>query len=298
MARWLDVVPEIEMERILVNLSHSTLATVAAACQTLRRCVAHGRLWARLYERSFLMGNSESPLYRANHIDWRDRYACAHQITATQTAVVLREIPRLEASPRAGHVAVPIGNRLMLLGGASTNWRFRGDVDLIDLAALGGPRVELGATLPVAATAGTDAPPVGTSFLNCWLHTAVALRDGVYLFGGRGAGHDANNRLWHITPDNTVRAVGVASWHVLPGSSLHSNLNRDPSLSQPAWPCPRAGHSATASVSGESFICFGGLSASGVMGAPTRWLNDLWRYDAASESWTELRPAGVIPPAR
>ncbi|GAA4261925.1 hypothetical protein GCM10022255_096600 [Dactylosporangium darangshiense] len=76
-----------------------------------------------------------------------------------------------------------------------------------------------------------------------------------------------------------------------------------PSVSQPAiagWreadsagrvPQPRDGHWMAGDTNGR-VILFGGK------GAGSRYFNDTWTYTPATSTWTELTPAGTLPPGR
>jgi N-acetylneuraminic acid mutarotase len=57
-------------------------------------------------------------------------------------------------------------------------------------------------------------------------------------------------------------------------------------------PAARHGHAMTYDPSTGKVLLFGGISKSGT------YLDDLWAYDPASDTWTELDPAGDTPDAR
>jgi N-acetylneuraminic acid mutarotase len=56
-------------------------------------------------------------------------------------------------------------------------------------------------------------------------------------------------------------------------------------------PPPRAGDLMVCDTSSERLIVFGG-------GGPSTGLNDMWAYDPAANTWTELQPSGTVPPGR
>jgi hypothetical protein len=57
-------------------------------------------------------------------------------------------------------------------------------------------------------------------------------------------------------------------------------------------PPTRSGHAMVYDPVAHRLITFGGRGAAGVP------LNDTWAYDAAANTWTELKPAGTLPPTR
>jgi N-acetylneuraminic acid mutarotase len=59
-----------------------------------------------------------------------------------------------------------------------------------------------------------------------------------------------------------------------------------------ARPTARDGHVMVYDPAGDQAILFGGVDGVG------SFLNDTWAYDPAAEEWTELDPAGAVPPAR
>jgi N-acetylneuraminic acid mutarotase len=56
-------------------------------------------------------------------------------------------------------------------------------------------------------------------------------------------------------------------------------------------PPPRAGDLMVCDTSSERLIVFGG-------GGPSTGLNDMWAYDPAANTWSELQPSGTVPPGR
>jgi N-acetylneuraminic acid mutarotase len=68
---------------------------------------------------------------------------------------------------------------------------------------------------------------------------------------------------------------------------------------KPAGPVPpaRRWHSLVYDPLGGRVILFGGEHWDGSSQEYTR-LNDTWAYDPAANTWTELKPAGPVPPAR
>ena len=62
-------------------------------------------------------------------------------------------------------------------------------------------------------------------------------------------------------------------------------------LAAAAGPAAREDHTWTAVGDGSSALLFGGR-------AGRREFNDLWRYDLVADGWTQLEPAGEVPPPR
>jgi Galactose oxidase, central domain len=57
-------------------------------------------------------------------------------------------------------------------------------------------------------------------------------------------------------------------------------------------PLPRDAHAMADDAAAKRAMLFGGK------GAGSRYLNDLWAYAPTSNAWSELKPAGALPPAR
>jgi len=98
-------------------------------------------------------------------------------------------------------------------------------------------------------------------------HTCLSLPDGrIALFGGSTAGGPADTNVWFYTP-------GTGAW--------------EKKASMPFE--PRSLHSASF-YDGAMYI-FGG-TLEGVM------FNDMWKYTVASNTWTQVSPAGTKPSTR
>ena len=93
----------------------------------------------------------------------------------------------------------------------------------------------------------------------------------VILFGGGDEANTAMNDLWAYDPAENVWA------------ELH-----------PAGdvPCARLGQAMVYNPASGKVILFGGMDQA------MNNLNDLWAYDPAANTWTELQPVGDVPPAR
>ena len=92
----------------------------------------------------------------------------------------------------------------------------------------------------------------------------------VILFGGRRASTRLND-----------------TWAYDPATNTWTDLN-------PAGPVPPAREASDMVYDPSSgrLIMFGGLSGTGDL------LNDTWAYDPVASTWTNLNPAGTLPPAR
>jgi N-acetylneuraminic acid mutarotase len=128
-----------------------------------------------------------------------------------------------------------------------------------------------------------DLAPIGAVPSTRGLHSMVydPLANRVILFGGKHwtfglGGGDWLNDTWTYDP--------VANaWIELKASG--------------PVPAARQGHSMVYDPIGERVILFGG--AHGERDSRERtWLNDTWTYDPGVNAWTELDPAGTLPPGR
>lgn len=229
---------------------------------------------------------------------WFEHFALAFQLSRREHAFELTGAS-VACSPRAGHAAVliPGGSLVAVFGGCTMGYRNRSDMDLVDL---GGKQAVLGIKLePKGAVQG-------------WLQSAVLLDGGpdrgpgIYLFGGSGDGHHTVDQLWRLDVGELcgphegyqrLQPIGQENWY----RSFRHRPPAAPSEERRFWPLPRAGHSASAAVApgATCFYCFGGRGLSDTDdGDEECVLNDLLRFDAVSEIWTKLAPAGEPPTPR
>lgn len=211
--------------------------------------------------------------------DWRHAYALAHQITRNADSV--RLLPTgVRIAPRAGASAVrlPGRNTVAVIGGATTGYCMRHDLDLL--------RLDTGTVQSVKAV-GTRRGSVLAKWgdgrvVPGWLQTATVVDGTVYLFGGQDVG-EATSNLWALTePDKDTPSFELLGPVV---SGARDSLRSE--VTAPVWPCERAGHTTVAHPEESHLVCFGGL------GPGKATLSDLWQFDTAGAGgWTQL-PSGV-----
>lgn len=104
-------------------------------------------------------------------------------------------------------------------------------------------------------------------------HRMLATHDAMYLFGGRDENQTFGD-LWRFDPSS-------ATWReILPGSG--------------AWPSPRRNASLAWDADTDTFLLYGGIGGSTALDEDL--LEDTWRFDVASETWTLLSGASAPGP--
>ena len=99
------------------------------------------------------------------------------------------------------------------------------------------------------------------------------------LFGG----------LESLTQEDALRND---TWTYDPAANRWTELDPGGSI-----PSPRAGHSMAYDPITRRTILFGGRNQQ-PGGSANLFLNDIWAYEPIANTWTELKPAGVLPPGR
>jgi N-acetylneuraminic acid mutarotase len=124
-----------------------------------------------------------------------------------------------------------------------------------------------------AANTWTELHPTGAAPSARALHAMICdtARGRVMLFGGMDEANQVLNDLW--TYD-----LAANTWTELEPAG--------------AVPSARVGHSMTYDPESGKILLFGGMDETNGN------LNDLWVYDPAANTWTELEPAGEVPLAR
>ncbi len=119
----------------------------------------------------------------------------------------------------------------------------------------------------------TELHPAGDVPCARTCHTMVYDPDSekVILFGGVDRANTTLNDLWAYDPS-------ANTW-----TELHPTGD---------VPCARLGHSMVYNPGSGKIILFGGMNQA------MNTLNDLWAYDPAANTWSELPAAGDVPPAR
>src|SRR5439155_15283955 len=104
-------------------------------------------------------------------------------------------------------------------------------------------------------------------------HAAVydPVRNLMLVFGGLGSDGQVLNDLWALP------LATSSSW-----SLLHAH----------GAPDRRSGATAIYDPNGDRFVIFGGVDSAGV------YRNDVWAIALSDTVWTEITPAGPLPPAR
>jgi hypothetical protein len=100
------------------------------------------------------------------------------------------------------------------------------------------------------------------------------------------------------------RDLGTPAVDGTVASATTSSVLEDSGDGLPHWtklttvnaPSVRLGHTLVYDPATDKVLLFGGTTDSMIL--PQSWFGDLWAYDAASSTWTELHPAGAKPPAR
>ena len=109
----------------------------------------------------------------------------------------------------------------------------------------------------------SNPPPIRYS------HTAQAINDKLYVFGGYGgkSGNDFLNDLWVYDPENNT-------WTELEPNQNNKNNNKNKNK------IPQKRYSHSAQTINNKMYVFGGYN-------DTNLLNDLWVYDPTNNSWEE-----------
>lgn len=134
--------------------------------------------------------------------------------------------------------------------------------------------------LDPATSTWTELHPAGGSPAPRYAHAMVYdERSGtVIMFGGVTSGGDVND-----------------TWAYNPATNLWTELHPEGDV-----PSARSGHSMVYDSRSGSVILFGGdgIFVRGDGASTYRKLNDTWIYDPVTNVWTELAPAGYLPPGR
>lgn len=157
-----------------------------------------------------------------------------------------------------------IGNKGYVFGGdTATNILASNDVHAITLEHSGGPEMDYSIVPALSTFEGERTPAARTSHAACAFHGSVAVYGGCNENGDR---IDEQSSLWLFNPERK-------SWDLL-----------KPSDAQNA-PGPR--QHAKLFANEASIVLYGGIDSSG------DHASDLWSFDVASRSWTQLPTAPV-----
>lgn len=144
---------------------------------------------------------------------------------------------------------------------------------------------------PNSASYGTQgiADPANTSGTRVNAVT-WSLGDKLYLFGGQGQGDSGNGRMNDLWEYNTL----TGQWRWLKGSKVSGNTVGNYGTLGVESPSnnPGARTLATGWVANGKLYLYGGTGTSGT--TATGNLNDLWRYDPATNNWTWIKGANSI----
>ncbi|CCE27063.1 related to cell polarity protein tea1p [Claviceps purpurea 20.1] len=164
--------------------------------------------------------------------------------------------------PRVGHASLLVGNAFIVYGGDTK-------IEEAD---------ELDETLYLLNTSTrhwSRALPAGTRPSGRYGHTLNILGSKIYIFGGQVEGLFMNDLSAFDL--NQLQSPNYM-WEIL--------LNNDPS---PNAPPARTNH--TVITYNDKLYLFGGTNG-------VEWFNDVWCYDPAVNSWSQLDCIGYIPPSR
>ncbi|KAG6094021.1 hypothetical protein E4U31_006462 [Claviceps sp. LM219 group G6] len=164
--------------------------------------------------------------------------------------------------PRVGHASLLVGNAFIVYGGDTK-------IEEAD---------ELDETLYLLNTSTrhwSRALPAGTRPSGRYGHTLNILGSKIYIFGGQVEGLFMNDLSAFDL--NQLQSPNYM-WEIL--------LNNDPS---PNAPPARTNH--TVITYNDRLYLFGGTNG-------VEWFNDVWCYDPAVNSWSQLDCIGYIPPSR
>jgi N-acetylneuraminic acid mutarotase len=127
-----------------------------------------------------------------------------------------------------------------------------------------------------------------------WLAWVIPLATVIIVGGGLGIYfglfRDAGESTGDDRTTTTLAATTAVSETTTTTEATAAWIDLKPSGSLPA---ARWGHSLVFDSRTGKTILFGGWGAEARID-----LNDTWAYDPASNTWTDLKPAGAVPPAR
>jgi N-acetylneuraminic acid mutarotase len=214
-------------------------------------------------------------------------------------------------SPRADQAIAydPIARRVIFFAGAGDQTIFN-DTWAYDSAANGWTELKPVGTLP--------APRVGSSMVYD-PHTKKLILFGGWnsdrgFFSGTWAYDSAGNTWTELKPSGTPPAPssaysmaydpssgqmilfgGYADSGVLGGTFAYDPIANSWTDLKPLGPVPspRAGSAMAYDPSSHCIIMFGGANADA-----SKYFDDTWAYDPVANTWSELKPARVVPGAR
>lgn len=165
---------------------------------------------------------------------------------------------------RANHTVTVVGNRAYIFGGnTATNALATNDVHAITLGHSGEPEMDYSMIPALPTFEGERTPAARTN------HAACSFHGNIVVYGGCDQKEDLideKSSMWLFNPERKA-------WDLLSPSSVH------------AGPGPR--QNAQLFSHKEFVILYGGVDGSG------SHASDLWRFDVASRSWTQLPTAPV-----
>ncbi|KAF2674114.1 hypothetical protein BT63DRAFT_2644 [Microthyrium microscopicum] len=165
--------------------------------------------------------------------------------------------------PRVGHASLLVGNAFIVFGGDTK----LEDGDVLDDTLY---------LLNTSSKQWARASPSGTRPSGRYGHTLNIVGSKIYIYGGQVEGFFFNDLVAFDL--NTLQVAGNR-WEIL--------IQNEPT--SPNLPAPRTNHSVISWQ--DRLYLFGGTDG-------TRWFNDVWTYDPATNLWTELDCIGYIPSAR
>ena len=285
-------------EEVFVHLDVADVVACSQVCQDWLEASRSPGLWRRLHRIQYGGGSDPGAATVEDlAVDWQRAAALAHQITTRAGAVSLG-MTGASVQHRSGATAAVLppafeatdpgaagaGNCVVVLGGNSDGYALRPSADLLDIGT--------GRTTAVDVPVFADgAPPrYSSEVLGSWLQGCAVTAGRLFLFGGEGS-----NALWELSALQTTRRPRADVQPAENGAKF-VRLGPPVAASSPArWPPGRVGHTLVSK--GGCLLCFGGRHTCTAT-QEKRLLNDLWRYDVAEGSWTELTPSGPAPPPR
>lgn len=165
---------------------------------------------------------------------------------------------------RSNHTVTVIGNKAYIFGGdTATNVLASNDIHVVTLEHSGEPEMDY-SMIPALSTFEGERTPAGRTN-----HAACAFHGGIAIYGGcneKGDLIDEKSSIWLFSPERKA-------WDLLAPSSAD------------ATPGPR--QNAQLFAQEGYVVLFGGIDGSG------SHASDLWQFDVASRSWTQLPTAPV-----
>ncbi|KAF1847533.1 galactose oxidase [Cucurbitaria berberidis CBS 394.84] len=165
---------------------------------------------------------------------------------------------------RSNHTVTVIGNKAYIFGGnTATNILASNDVHAITLEHSGEPEMDY-SMIPALSTFEGERTPAGRAN-----HAACAFHGSIAVYGGcseKGDLIDENSSIWLFNPERKA-------WDLLAPSD--------------AGAAPGARQNAQLFAQEGYIVLFGGIDGS------SSHASDLWQFDVASRSWTQLPTAPV-----